>query len=272
MPRRDYATEYKTLLVDIDDHVATVTINRPDNRNSINADLFGELTTIWDDLSADPDVNVVLLTGAGEYFSVGGDVKAMGSRPGGDVRREDEPHDPAGTRRLLTRLLDVDKPIVTAINGDAIGLAATISLLTDITVASDTARIADTHVSRVGLVAGDGGAVIWPLLVGISRAKEFLMRGSLITGRQAAEIGLVNHAVPAEEVLAFARDIARELAAGPSLAIRWTKVSVNVLLKERLNAVLPASAALEHASFHTEDHKEATRAFAEKRKPRFTGR
>ena len=272
MPTTDYASEYKTLLVDVTDRVATVTISRPESRNVINADMFHELQRIWDDLSADQDVNVILLTGAGRYFSVGGDVKAMATRPGGDVRREGEPHDGAGPRRILNRLLDVDKPVIAAINGDAIGLAATIALFTDITVASETARIADTHVSRVGLVAGDGGAVIWPLLVGVSRAKEFLLRGTLLTGVEAERIGLVNHAVPAEEVLAYARAIAVELAAGAPWAIRWTKVSVNLLLKERLNAVLAASTALEMVSATLEDHKEATRAFAEKRKPRFTGR
>jgi len=272
MAQTDYAAKYKTLLIQVADGVATVTINRPESRNAINADMFGELLTIWDDLSADRDIQVILLTAAGSYFSVGGDVKAMTTRPGGDVLREGEPRDGAGTRRLLTRLLDVDKPIISAINGDAIGLAATIVLFTDITVAAETARIADTHVSRVGLVAGDGGAVIWPLLVGVSRAKEFLLRGTLLTGSEAAEIGLVNHAVPADQVLPYAQEIARELASGPTWAIRWTKASVNLLLKERLNAVLPASAALEMVSSQLDDHHEAARAFAEKRKPNFTGR
>ena len=262
---------YKALKVAVADKVATVTINRPESRNSINADLMGELRTIWGDIAEDTDVNVMLLTGAGDYFSVGGDVKAMGSRPGGDVRREGEAFDPSTTRRLMTRILELDKPIVTAINGDAIGLAATIALFTDITVASETARIGDTHVSRVGLVAGDGGAVIWPLLVGVSRAKEFLIRGTLINGKDAAEIGLVNHAVPRDEVMGTARAIATELAHGPASAIRWTKLSINLVLMDRLNAVMPTSAALEHITFHTADHKEATAAFAQKREPRFTG-
>jgi enoyl-CoA hydratase/carnithine racemase len=169
-------------------------------------------------------------------------------------------------------LLEVDKPIVCAINGDAIGLAATIALFCDITVMSETARIGDTHVSRVGLVAGDGGAVIWPLLVGVSRAKEFLMRGTLLNGTDAAEIGLVNHVAARTDVLSQAHGIAHELAHGPAWATRWTKLSVNQLLKERINAVYPASMALEQISFHLEDHSEATRAFVEKRKPVFTGR
>ena len=263
---------YEMLAIEVADRVATVVLNRPEARNSFNADLIGELRTIWDDLADDPAVNVILLTGAGRYFSVGGDVKAMSARPGGDTHREGELFDPAVARRLLMRLLEVDKPIVCAINGDAIGLAATIALFCDITVMSDKARIGDTHVSRVGLVAGDGGAVIWPLLVGISRAKEFLMRGTLLSGTDAAEIGLVNHVVAEADVLSSAREIALELAHGPVWATRWTKLAVNQLLKERINAVYPASMALEHISFQLEDHKEAARAFIEKRKPVFTGR
>ena len=263
---------YQELDIKVDDGVATVTLNRPSARNAINKVMFDELRRLWDELSEDKDVNAVLLTGAGDYFSVGGDVKAMAERKFGDVQEEGEMHDPALARRIITRLLDIDKPTICAINGDAVGLAATIALMCDITVASQTARIGDTHVSRVGLVAGDGGAVIWPLLVGVSRAKEFLMRGTLINGAEAERIGLVNHAVPAGDVLAAAREIAVELAHGPAWAIRWTKLSVNQVLKQRLNLILEASWALETVSADTDDHREATRAFAERRKPRFTGR
>ncbi len=141
----------------------------------------------------------------------------------------------------------------------------------DVTVASEAARIGDPH-ARIGLVAGDGGAAIWPLLVGISRAKEFLMRGSLIKGKDAERIGLVNYALPAEQVLPKATEIAQELADGATWAIRWTKLSVNRILKQNMHMILDASMALEHETMHMEDHREATKAFAEKRKPSFTGR
>ncbi|KIQ35243.1 enoyl-CoA hydratase [Variovorax paradoxus] len=264
-----YAT-YEHIRVEVADKVAAVTLNRPDARNAINQRFIHELRTIWDDLADDKAVNAVLLTGAGSYFSVGGDVKAMAVRPGGDVLEEGEVHDPMISRRLVKRLLELDKPIVCAINGDAIGLAATIALLCDVTVAALDARIGDTHVSRVGLVAGDGGTVIWPLLVGVSKAKEFLMRGTLLTGVEAERIGLVNHAVPRTEVVAKARAIALELANGPTWAIRWTKLSINTVIKERVNLLLEASMSLEQVTFETADHREATRAFAEKRKPAFT--
>lgn len=261
--------KYHDLRIEVSDRVATVTLDRPQSRNAINQRLIRELRTIWDDLADDMAVSAVVVTGAGDYFSVGGDVKAMSDRPGGDVLEEGEVHDPMVSRRLVNRLLELDKPIVSAINGDCIGLAATIALLCDVSVMADDARISDTHVSRVGLVAGDGGTVIWPLLVGVNKAKEFLMRGTLLKGAEAERIGLVNHVAPRAEVLAKAHAIAAELAHGPTWAIRWTKLSVNQIVKERVNHLLEASMALEQVTFETADHREATLSFKEKRKPRF---
>ena len=260
---------YHDLKVVVADKVATVTLNRPDARNAINQRLIRELRTIWDDLADDMAVSAVLLTGSGSVFSVGGDVKAMSERQGGDVLEEGEVHDPMISRRLVNRQLELDKPIVCAINGDCIGLAATIALMCDITVMAEDARIGDSHVNKVGLVAGDGGTVIWPLLIGVSKAKEYLMRGTLLKGREAERIGLVNHCVAAGEVLGKAQAIAHELAHGPTWAIRWTKLSINQVLKERANHLLEASMALEQVTFETADHREATTAFKERRKPVF---
>jgi enoyl-CoA hydratase/carnithine racemase len=144
----------------------------------------------------------------------------MRTRPGGDVLGENEALGLKRHSHLLDNILRCEQPIICAINGDCIGLAATIALMCDITVASESARIADTHVSRVGLVAGDGGAVLWPMLVGPHRAKEFLLRGTILNGAEAARIGLINHAVPPENTLSEALKIARELADGPTWAIR----------------------------------------------------
>ena len=266
----DYAS-YKCLKIEVAGKLATVTFNRPEAHHAMNQEFIAELRGIWFDLAEDTAVNAVLLRSSGRFFSVGGDVKAMSHRPGGDFLKEGEMADPARSRRLVFNLLELDKPIVCAIQGDAIGLAATIALLCDITVASEAARIGDPH-ARIGLVAGDGGAAIWPLLVGISRAKEFLMRGSLIKGKDAERIGLVNYALPAEQVLPRATEIAQELAEGATWAIRWTKLSVNRILKQNMHMILDASMALEHETMHMQDHREATKAFAEKRKPSFTGR
>jgi enoyl-CoA hydratase/carnithine racemase len=263
-----YAT-YHDLKIEVADRLATVTLNRPEARNAINQRLIRELRTIWDDLADDPAVNAVLLTGAGDRFSVGGDVKAMSDRPGGDVLEEGEVHDPMISRRLVNRLLELDKPIVCAINGDCVGLAATIALLCDVTVMAADARIGDSHVNKVGLVAGDGGTVVWPLLIGVNKAKEYLMRGTLLPGTEAERIGLVNHVQPRAQVLDFARKIAQELADGPTWATRWTKLSINQIVKDRVNRLMEASMALEQVTFGLADHREATAAFKEKRKPRF---
>lgn len=266
----DYS-HYQRLLVDVTDRLATVTLNRPEQRNAIDYVMHRELARIWVDLAEDTEVYAVLLTGAGPAFSVGGNVRGMLARPGGDVAAEGEMFEPGSARRIVYNLLDLDKPVVCALHGHAIGLGATIALLSDVTVAATTAKIADTHV-KVGLVAGDGGAALWPLLVGPSRAKELLMRGLLLDGTEAERIGLVNHAVPAEEVLDTARAIARELADGPTWAIRWTKLSVNKWLKQQVNLIFDTSMALEMATFHTDDHREAVQAFLDKRRPEFTGR
>lgn len=269
----DYS-RYECLKVDKADRLATVTLNRPESLNAVNPQLHHELERIWIDLGEDADVNAILLTGAGKAFCAGGDVKGMASRA--DGAGAPDPHrqfrlNPGGARRLVQRMLDVEQPIIGAINGDAVGLGATLALLCDVIVASEKARFGDPHV-RVGIVAGDGGAVIWPLLIGPARAKEFLMRGHLVAGAEAAKMGLVNYAVPLDEVLPRARAIAQELADGPTWAIRWSKLSVNKWLKDQVNLILDASLAYEMITFTTEDHKEAARAFVEKRKPKYQGR
>ena len=269
----DYG-EYEFLNVEVAERIATITINRPDRLNAVHNALHHELEQIWIDVRADQDVNAIILTGAGRAFCAGGDVKGMaegslsGATPQKGKGRGRGPIAASNGRRVIENMLDVEQPIIGAINGDAIGLGATLALLCDITVASEKARFADTHV-KVGIVAGDGGAVIWPLLIGPHRAKEFLMRGNFISGGEAGRIGMVNYAVGAEDVMAKARELARELADGPTWAIRWSKLAVNKWLKQQANLILDASLAYEMMTFNTKDHQEAVKAFVEKRKPNF---
>jgi len=269
----DYG-EYEFLNVAVADRIATITINRPDRLNAVHNALHHELEQIWLDVRADQDVNAIILTGAGRAFCAGGDVKGMaegtlsGAAPKKGKGRGRGPIAASNGRRVIENMLDVEQPIIGAINGDAIGLGATLALLCDITVASEKARFADTHV-KVGIVAGDGGAVIWPLLIGPHRAKEFLMRGNFISGAEAGRIGMVNYAVGPEDVMTKARELARELADGPTWAIRWSKLAVNKWLKQQANLILDASLAYEMMTFNTKDHQEAVKAFVEKRKPNF---
>lgn len=269
----DYG-EYEFLNVAVTDRIATITINRPDRLNAVHNALHHELEQIWLDVRADQDVNAIILTGAGRAFCAGGDVKGMaegtlsGAAPKKGKGRGRGPIAASNGRRVIENMLDVEQPIIGAINGDAIGLGATLALLCDIIVASEKARFADTHV-KVGIVAGDGGAVIWPLLIGPHRAKEFLMRGNFISGAEAGRIGMVNYAVSPEDVMSRARELARELADGPTWAIRWSKLAVNKWLKQQANLILDASLAYEMMTFNTKDHQEAVKAFVEKRKPNF---
>lgn len=268
----DYS-DYEFLKVEIKDRIATLTLNRPGALNAVTSRMHHELEQVWIDLRGERDVNAILFTGAGRAFCAGGDVKSMATSSlvggGTGVKRfEKGPITASNGRRIVENMLDVEQPIIGAINGDAVGLGATLALLCDITVVSEKARFADTHV-KVGVVAGDGGALIWPLLIGPHRAKEFLMRGNFINGAEAGRIGMVNYAVPPEQVMPRARELAQELADGPTWAIRWSKLSVNKWLKQQANLILDASLAYEMMTFKTEDHKEAVKAFVEKRKPNF---
>jgi enoyl-CoA hydratase len=262
----DYS-EYEYLKIEVADRVATVTINRPDQRNAVHAALHHEFEQIWLDLAQDRDVNAILLTGAGKAFSVGGDLTSR-DKPTKSKGRGGRGIVMADGRRVIENLLDVEQPIVAAINGDALGFAANVALLCDVTVAAETAKLADTHVS-IGVVAGDGGAVIWPLLIGPNRAKELLMLGDSLTGADAAQIGLVNYAVPEAEVLPKARELVQRLADGPKWAIRWSKLAVNKWLKQQANLIMDAGLAYEAVTLTAQDHKEALQAMRENREPNY---
>jgi enoyl-CoA hydratase/carnithine racemase len=250
--------------------VATVTMNDPDKLNPVNPESHKELEYIWVDLARDEEIKAILLTGAGRAFSAGGDVKRMAERAGTEFGLKYALRVPQNTLRLFEHMLLVPQPIIAAVNGDAIGLGLTLALFADMSVVADDARLGDTHI-KVGLVAGDGGAVIWPMLVGPQRAKEFLMRGKLIKGAEAAAMNLVNYAVPKAKVLDEARKIASEIAAQPVWAVRWSKAAVNKQVKAQLNQVLELSIAYESLTMLTEDYKEAANAFADKRTPEFKG-
>lgn len=262
--------QYQYIKVEKQGRLAIVTLNRPDHRNALHMDAHAELERIWGDLAQDEEVYAIVLTGAGRSFSAGGDIKSMVARAGTVEGLKYTLKVPAATRRMFQNILDVPQPIIAAVNGDAVGLGATLVLFADISIIAESAKFGDTH-TKVGLVAGDGGTAVWPLLIGPSRAKEFLMRSLVVSGAEAHRLNLVNHALPTEQVLPKALEIAEELAQMPIWAVRWTKLSVNKWLKEQLNLILDASVAFEMLSMNSHDHAEAARAFAEKRKPDYKG-
>jgi len=261
---------YEFLKIEKKDGVAVLTLNRPEQRNALHPAAQLELEHVWLDLARDQEVNAIVLTGAGKAFSAGGDIKSMIERFGTVEGFKYTLDVPEGTKRLLQNILDVSQPIIAAVNGDAVGLGATLALFSDVSVIAESAKFGDTHV-KVGLVAGDGGTVIWPLLVGANRAKEFLMLGRLASGKECAAMGLINHAVPQEQVFDRAMEIARTLAGMAPLAVRWTKLSINKTIKDQLNLLLDSAIAFEMLSMNTQDHLEAAKAFAEKRVPQFKG-
>ncbi|MFC1963704.1 enoyl-CoA hydratase/isomerase family protein [Chloroflexota bacterium] len=262
----DYS-RYQHIKVELQEAIAIITLSRPEALNAINQRMHWELSVVFEDIARDKRVKVVLLTGAGKAFCAGGDIKWF----------QTIADDPQALRDLITEaskiinnILDLEVPIIAAVNGDAIGLGATLALFCDIVIASENSRLADPHV-KMGLVAGDGGAVIWPLLVGVHRAKELLMTGNMLDARQAERIGLVSRAVAPESVLATSLDLAKRFSEGPSLAINSTKMSINKRLREDVNLILDYSLAREEQTFHSKDHSEAVQAFIEKRKPMFQG-
>lgn len=259
-------SKYETMLIEKQDGIAIITLNRPERLNAVNGAMHSELMQISLDLQADTDVRATVLTGAGRAFCAGGDFgpgSRMAPKSGLPMMQE--------ARRIVDNLLDLEKPIVAAVNGAATGLGATIALFCDVVVASRNARIGDPHV-KMGITAGDGGAVIWPLLIGVNRAKQMLMTGDLIYAEEAYALGLVNKVVDEGEALTEALVIARRLANGAPYAVQSSKVSVNKFIKMVSNLVLPVSLALEEVSMTKDDHREAVKAFQEKREPNFRGR
>ncbi len=259
---------FSTLRIERLERVLRVTIAHPTSAlNAVDGQLHHELAVLFGELRRETEARAVVLTGEGRAFSAGGDFNWFPTLR--EPARLDALRHEA--KQLIWDLLDVEIPIVAALNGHAIGLGASIALLCDVIFMADTATLGDPHV-RVGLVAGDGGVAIWPLAVGPARAKQYLLTGDSLPAAEAERIGLVNRVVPAAELQEQALAFARRLADGAPLAVRYTKLALNKLLKEALNVAFDASTALELVTFLSEDHKEALAAMREKRPPKFHGR
>jgi len=260
---------YRTIHVGREEGITTITFNRPERRNAVTPEMHHELQDVFSRLATDAASRAVILTGAGEAFCAGGDattfVAGGWASLGGGPWDGEHPGIPAhAARTLVLQLLEIDQPIIAAVNGDAAGLGATLALFSDVVIAAADARIGDRHV-RMGLVGGDGGLVIWPLLVGMTRAKKYMLTGDYITGEEAARIGLVTEAVPREQVLPLAQRWAERFRELPPLAVRWTKFSMNKILREFCNLCLDTSAILEGVTMNSDEVRTAARAFLEKR-------
>lgn len=256
---------FETVTLRRAERLLTITLDRPKVLNAFGQQLHQDMLDVLTFVAADEWSDVVVLTGAGRAFSAGGDLAYMAENA---ARPELFDRDVQRAKRIVYSMLDLDKPLVCRLNGHAIGLGATLALLCDVIFAAEDAKIGDPHVS-VGLVAGDGGAFLWPQRVGFTLAKEYLMTGELVSARRAVEIGLVNHCVPAAELDAAVDSFCQRLLAGSTNAIRWTKVLVNLELKRLAHAVMDPGIAYEAVTVRSADHREAIEALLNGRAPKF---
>ncbi|MCA9920859.1 MAG: enoyl-CoA hydratase/isomerase family protein [Anaerolineales bacterium] len=247
-----------------DPHILWMTLNRPDKLNAANERLHTELVEVWQTIDRDPTVHVAVVTGAGRAFSAGGDLGMVehAYRNAEEVARIlDEARD------LVYNMLRCSKPIVSAINGPAVGAGLVVALLADISIAAETARLADGHV-RLGVAAGDHAAIIWPLLVGIAKSKYYLMTSDFVSGQEAERMGLVSLCVPDDELLEKAMAVATDLANGPRYAIKYTKRALNQWLLQA-GPIFDHSLALEMLGFFHEDMMAGVAGLKEKKRPSY---
>jgi enoyl-CoA hydratase len=241
-----------------------ITFNRPETYNSVDARTHTELTHIWRDIDADPDISAVIVTGAGKAFSAGGDfelIKRILEDPATRMATWKEAKD------LVYNVINCNKPIVSAINGVAVGAGLVVGILADVSIAGRSARIVDGH-TRLGVAAGDVACNLWPLLCGLAKAKYYLMTCRPIAGEEAERIGLVSLCVDDDKLQATALETASELARGAPSAIRWTKYALNNWLRQA-GPTFDSSLALEFLGFACPDVREGISALRERRPARF---
>jgi len=247
-----------------DSGILWTTFNRPDVLNAADARLHSEMVALWETIERDPAARVVVVTGAGRAFSAGGDLNMVENayRDFDEITRIlDE------ARGLVYNMLRFSKPVVSAINGPAVGAGLVIALLADISIAAENARLADGHV-RMGVAAGDHSAILWPLLCGMAKSKYYLMTSDFVSGKEAERIGLISLCVPDEQLMAKAESVAKDLANGPRLAIQYAKRALNQWMLQS-GPIFDHSLALEMMGFFSEDLLAGVEGLRNKKAPRF---
>jgi enoyl-CoA hydratase/carnithine racemase len=255
---------YQHLIVEKRDGIALITMNRPEVYNATNARLHYELGRIWLEIGADAEVRVAVITGAGTAFSAGGDFDLIEGFLGNPLAVASTMQEASD---IVYNILNLDKPVISAINGIAVGAGLAVALMADISIASEQARFTDGHI-RLGVGAGDHSVIIWPLLCGMARAKRYLLTADFLDAREAERIGLVSMVVPHDRLLSTALEFAHKLATGPQPAIRWTKRALNQWLRV-MGPAFDYSLATEMLGFFGPDVQEGLQALREKRPPDF---
>ncbi len=238
------------LVVTAEGPIRLIELNRPEQRNAASEGLHTALADLWDRLAADDAVRAVVLTGRGRAFSAGGDFHVMTRVQRDEAFRE---QNIAEARRIITGMVRCPVPVIAAVNGPAVGLGCSLALLSDLVLMAEGTYLADPHV-QVGLVAGDGGAMVLPLIVGLVRARELLFLGDRVSATEAVRLGLANRVVPGDKLLDEAMDLARRLAALPATALRGTKRAVNLHLEQAMATVMETALGAERDSMHSPEH------------------
>ncbi len=257
------------LLYEATERIATITLNRPEKLNAFTGPMIDRWAWALGEAQRDPEVNVVVVTGAGRAFCAGGDVERMGEGAPSPLD-----HKNALWEKIhrIPKMLDLmDKPVIAMVNGVTVGAGMGMALMCDLRIASDEARFSTGYV-KVGLVPGDGDAFFLPRLVGIAKALELLWTGDFVEAREAERLGIVNRIVPAARLREETYALARKIAAGPQIAIRLIKRVAYQSLRLDLRTHLDLVSSHMVITRETEDHKEGVRAFQEKRPPKFPGR
>lgn len=263
--------EFTVVQYEVADHIARITLNRPEVRNALSREAYAQLQGAFVEAQADSEVRCILLTGADPAFCSGDDVREImvgeaGKRTAESLRRVRPRVTPAGQA-----VLDCDRPVIAAVNGAAVGWGMDLSLMCDIRIASDRARFGELFVKR-GLISDVGGLWRLPQIVGPSKAAELLFTGDIIDAQEALRIGLVSEVAPHDELLATAGAMAAKIAANPPLAVRYLKEGLRRAAKGDLDELGAYVGQTLSFLFQTEDHKEGVASFIEKRAPVFKGR
>ncbi|KPU99544.1 enoyl-CoA hydratase [Variovorax paradoxus] len=245
--------------------VLLITINRPEVMNATNGRLHWELTKVWGVVNDDPKTKVAVITGAGDRaFSAGGDLSWITNMVGNAETINMVMNEASD---IVYNVMACDKPVISAINGVAVGAGLAVAMMADISIMAEEAKITDGHV-KLGVAAGDHAAICWPLLCGMAKAKYYLMTAEFVSGKEAERIGLVSLCVPRAQLMDKAMEVADKLAAGSQQAIRFTKRSLNGWMN-MARPIFESSLAMEMLCFLGEDAKEGVAAVKEKRAPNF---
>ncbi len=258
--------QLQTLIYEKKDSLAWITLNRPDVRNAQNDTLRAELIEALKDSRDDDNVRVIILTGAGDKaFSAGADISEFPKRTAADILKE------KGTVRTVELIREIPKPVIAMVNGLALGGGCELAMACDIIIASENAQFGQPEV-RVGVIPGAGGTQILPRLVGEKKAKELVFTGNFIPSAEALQLGLVNKVVPLDKLRDTVVEMANSILQNSPVIIKLAKIAINKSLETTLSVGMDCERDLFAICFGTEDQKEASRAFLEKRKPTYKGK